>query len=57
MEEALGAMHSSLTGPLPELLPAPALNAGSALPAQLPLEIVDEMPATTHDDMDLDAPL
>jgi hypothetical protein len=29
----------------------------SSLPAQLPLEIVDETPATAHDDMDLDAPL
>jgi hypothetical protein len=29
----------------------------SSLPAQLPLEIVDETQATAHDDIHLDAPL
>jgi hypothetical protein len=57
MEEVLGVVRSSLTAPPPPPSPTTAPDADSALPAQLPLEIVDETPATAHDDMDLDAPL
>ena len=56
MEEVLGVVRSSLTAPPPASSPTAALGAELVPPAQLPLEIVDETPATAHDDMDLDAP-
>ena len=57
MEEVLGVVRSSLTAPPPASSPTTALDTELVLPTQLPLEIVDETPATAHDDMDLDAPL
>jgi hypothetical protein len=55
MEEVLGIVRSSLTAPPPASSPIAAPGAELALPAQRPLEIVDETPATALDDMDLDA--
>jgi hypothetical protein len=57
MEDVLGVVRSSLITPPPSSSPAPGAGVDSALAAQLPLEIVDETPATGHDDMDLDGPL
>ena len=55
MEDVLGVVRSSLTAPPPASSPTTALDAELAVPVQPPLEIVDETPATAHDDMDLDA--
>jgi hypothetical protein len=52
MEEVLGVVRSSLTAP-----PPLSTSAVEHLATQPTLEIVDETPAGTHDDMDLDAPL
>ncbi len=47
MEEVLDVVRSSLSAPPP---------TSTTVPQPL-LEIVDETPAETHDDMDADAPL
>lgn len=59
MEEVLGVVRSSLTAPPPSSSPVPTTGGTEQpLPAPPPpLEIVDETPARTHEDMDLDAPL
>jgi hypothetical protein len=57
MEEALDVVLSSLTAPPPASSPTTALDIELVLPAQPPLEIVDEKPPAAHDDMDPDASL
>ena len=57
MEEVLSVVRSSLTAGPPSSSPAVGAETELSLDGQPSLEIVEETPATAHDDMDLDAPL